>query len=168
MFDILKIYSIYIENELKKLNFCLNSESSFSIIINNIKYSNTFFLNQNNINSNVNNNIEEFRKNVDNFICLIKNEISFIIRCYDLNNLYSNVCNYESDDNIMKVLKINFDLLNDYIKHCKSRIINIHVLINMGDILIIIKKVFINTFQKIFGLFFIIFQSILSKSLKVP
>lgn len=150
LYDLLQLYSSNIENEVKKQIYLKNLQLPMHICSNGIHFSKMsgIFL-------------ENLRKHLDPFLDIIKNKICFLLRSCDISNCYSynasssinNNDFYENDDYIMKVLKQQLDILNDYITYSKSRILTTHILLHLSDVLLIIKKCFIQILSKLSNTF---------------
>ena len=171
LYDILQLHTTNIENVIKQQIHLKNMQCNMQLISNGIYFSemNALCL------ENIRKHIDPFLDVVKNKICFllrscdISNCYSSLIssgncsssNCNNNNNNSStsntpyssnNNINYaafdvcSNDDYIMKVLKQQIDILNDYIT-CKSRVITIHVLIHLSDMLLILKKCFIQIFS---------------------
>jgi hypothetical protein len=78
------------------------------------------------------------RKHVDSFLDKIKNRLSFILKNYDFNNSQT-----------WKFLKNQLDILREYIKYSNNRIISVHLCFEFTEVLLILKKNFIDYICKV-------------------
>jgi hypothetical protein len=126
LFEMISYHTLNMENVIKQQNF----HKDIFLSIDNPKPESQEFWNSGicfNIFFNVTH--EDVRKHMDPFLDKIKNRISFILKNYDF-----------SERKVWKLIRYQLDILKEYINRSNTKVLPIHIIFELSEILIILKR----------------------------